>query len=330
MRKIYILSVLVLFAVSAFAQRQYGVVKNMPAQEMSFSKYPLDTLVPGNMANVTGFTLYGSSGGGYALGCNAYGDYAKGEAFEVAADYNIYGAIYWFGGKTEVTGAGTVAMEIRAMDGTTGYTSAGDGDQPCPGTLLISDVVAIDSIDTSSYFDFATAYIHTFSSIVNISDDYYIGFDVEICYPDTIGLVSTVDGDGAGWEMVWEKWSTGEWNTFHNGNWHLDIDAVIIPIAEFPGGIVENNFINGLKMSTYPNPAVNNVTLSYELQNNAEKVLVRVLDVTGKVVEHMNLGSQNAGVYTIDMDVTNYAAGTYYYLVNAGAARMAIKMNITK
>ena len=329
MKKVYILSVLVLFAVSAFAQKQVSVAKNMPAQEISFSKTPTDTLTPGNMANFTGFTLYGSSGGGYVLGCNAYGDYAKGEAFVVVTPYKIEGAIYWFGGKTEVTGAGTVAMEIRAMDGTTGTTTAGTN-QTCPGTVLKSDVVGISSIDTSSLLD--AAYVHTFSSVVNVSNDYYIGFDIENCYPDTIGLVSTADGDGGQMELAWDKWSDGGWCTLFEdaNNWGLDIDAVIMPIVDMTDGIVENNFINGLKMSTYPNPAVNNVTLSYELQNNAEKVLVRVLDVTGKVVEHMNLGSQNAGVYTIDMDVTNYAAGTYYYLVNAGAARMAIKMNITK
>jgi flagellar hook assembly protein FlgD len=96
------------------------------------------------------------------------------------------------------------------------------------------------------------------------------------------------------------------------------------------GSIDEMSFANGLKMTTYPNPAVNNVTLAYELQNNAKNVLVRILDATGKVVEQMNLGTQTAGQYNINLDVNNYAAGTYYFLVNAGSDRMAIKMNITK
>ncbi len=329
MKKVYILSVLVLFAVSAFAQKQVGYVKHMPAQEMSAFKTPTDTLEPGNMANFTGFTLFGSAGGGYVVGCNGYGDYAKGEAFIVVTPYKIEGAIYWFGGKTEVTGAGTVAMQILAMDGTDGTTTAGTG-QTCPNTILKSDVVSIGNIDTSSLL--STAYIHTFSSVVNVSNDYCIAFDIENCYPDTIGLVSTADGDGGQMELAWDKWSDGAWYTMLEdaSNWGLDFDAVIMPIVDMTDGIVENSFINGLKMSTYPNPAVNNVTLSYELQNSAEKVLVRVLDASGKVVEHMNLGSQNAGAYTIDMDVANYAAGTYYYLVNAGEARMAIKMNITK
>lgn len=329
MKKFYVLSILVLFAVSAFAQKVATTGTKMPVQEMTI-KTPTDTLIPGNWASLTGPVLYGCQGGGYLLGSNIYGDVAKGQVFIVVAPYTIEGAIYWFGGKTEVTGAGTVKLNVLNMNGTTGTTTAGAG-QPCPNTELGSVTLGITAIDTSSYL--ADAFICTFSPFIPVSSDYYIGFDVTNCYPDTLGLVSSTDGDGAAGELCWEKWSDGGWYSLQGAGWGsgtFDVDAAIFPIVDLVGSISEMSFANGVKMSTYPNPSVSNVTLAYELQNNTEKVMVRILDANGSVVEQMVLGAQTAGQYNISLDVTNYAAGNYYFLLNAGSNGAAIKMSITK
>lgn len=334
MKKVYILSILMLFAVSVFAQKTGYVLKKMPAQELNTVKTPTDTLLPGNLnfATPTGYVLYGSANGGYIIGTNGYGDAAKGQEFEVLTPYAIEGAIYWFGAKTIVAGTGTMKFVVWSMDGTTGTTTLGTGDQPCPSTVLGEYTESVSNVDTSSMM--GNAYIAAFTPFISVISDYVIGFDVSTAYPDSIGLVSTTDGDGGLLELVWEKWSPDGWYTLQGAGWSsgdFDVDAMILPIVDMnAGGIDGADFINGVKMTSTPNPASSNVTLSYELQNNADRVLVRILDGSGKVINKMELGSQNAGSYDINLDVTDYPAGTYFYLLNADANCLAKRMLIVK
>ncbi len=333
MKKFYILSILTLFAVSVYAQREVGKMIKMPAQNIEMFKTVTDTLLPGNMANATGFAQYGvQDESGYVFGTNEYGDWCKAEQFIVLTPYAIEGAIYWFGDKVVSAGTGVVEMNVWNMDGT-GTTLAGAG-QDAPGTVLGGVTETVGNIDTATML--ADAYVAIFTTPISVTDDYAIGIDVSAVYAanDSIGLVSSLDGDGGSFELAWEQWSDGDWYTMQAAGWGsgtFDADIVIMPMVDMNAGSVEEgNFINGLKMSSYPNPATDVVTLAYELESNAKNVVIRILNTNGQNVAQLNLGTQSAGVYNVELDVTEFAAGTYYFLINAGANRLAKRMMVTR
>jgi hypothetical protein len=327
MKKLSASCVLLVFALSAFAQRETGDIVQMPQQDnLALKSY--DTLFPGNALNASQFVMMECAGGGWVLGTNMNNDYAKGEVFAGSApSKSIVAAIYWFGGKKQVTGAGVVKMALWDMDGS-GTTISGLG--MGPGTELLSVTESISNLDTSRWLSLAHIALFPFS-IEYPEGDFLIGFSIQDCYPDSIGLVSSDDGDGGGLELCWEQHEDGSWYTLQAAGWNggtLDIDAMVLPVVSIEG--IEDRFINGIKLQTCPNPASDHVTLTYSLEHDAKRVLVRVLDPDGKVIEKMEIIGQQAGNYDIELDVSDYPAGTYYYLVNAGLDRLAIKMIVAR
>ncbi len=322
MKKFY-----VLFAVLIFAGYTYGQQRSISGvinlEKPNFSvKTPTDTLEPGTFLSGSP-SLYTASGGGYVVGNNSYGDLAKGQQFLVTVGYKIEGALYWFGAKELVSGSGSVAFNVWDMDGTTGTTTAGTGQQ-CPGTVLGTVSASIANIDTADYT------VATFTTPITISSDYVIGFNVSGISTDTVGLVSTADGDGGSGELTWEQWSDNSWYTLLNA-WPLDFDFGIFPIVDMTGSIQDNYFLFGMKLSqSYPNPTSNQCLIEYELENNASDVSLDIIDANGRIVLTKEQGNKTAGLHSINLDVTNLANGTYYYSLNANNKKLIKRFVIVK
>ena len=69
-----------------------------------------------------------------------------------------------------------------------------------------------------------------------------------------------------------------------------------------------------------PNPAAENTRLQYRLDQPAD-VSVEVYDVTGKLVQQLNRGTQGAGYHSITLDVSAFDAGVYTMTLNVNGAR---------
>jgi hypothetical protein len=91
--------------------------------------------------------------------------------------------------------------------------------------------------------------------------------------------------------------------------------------------IEENSLV--VNSSVYPNPANVTTTFEYTLKEKTNFTL-RIVDVTGKVIENIYKGNQPAGVYRETLDVSNYAAGVYFVQVNNGVTSFSKKLVITK
>ncbi len=318
-----------------FAQKQTGIITKMPEQKINISKTPTDTLDPGNSMNATGYVLIGCQDGGYVLGTNSYGDYAKAEQFIVtpSSSYKIEGAIYWVGAKKiEIAGSpNTVDFTVWDMNGTNGTTTAGSGQQ-CPNTVLASVTMSMGDVDTSSTL--SNAQIIMFTSPILVTSDYAIGIDVQNTYNDTIGMVSTQDGDGGGYELCWEKWNDGNWYTLQGGGWGggtLDIDMMVLPIVDMnTGNIDDNYFIFGMKMTAYPNPARNETTIAYELEKDANNVVIEILNANGKLVNKIEQGVQNKGVHSTNIDLSDLSNGNYFISLNSNGQKLIKRIIIVK
>ena len=114
-------------------------------------------------------------------------------------------------------------------------------------------------------------------------------------------------------------------------SWPLDIDFAIWPIIDRAPQGVNEVMLNGVSISqNMPNPASSITTINYEIADQAKNVTIHILDAHGKLVSKFNEGAKAAGKYNLSLDVTNFAAGNYYYTIQADGKRMGRKMQITK
>lgn len=85
-------------------------------------------------------------------------------------------------------------------------------------------------------------------------------------------------------------------------------NALMVRVSDQPLAVEENTA--DFSVNVYPNPAVNEAKVAFELQN-ASDVVVTVTDLTGKVVYTNNLGNTAAGKHSIDMNTAAFAGGIY-------------------
>lgn len=75
------------------------------------------------------------------------------------------------------------------------------------------------------------------------------------------------------------------------------------------------------KVSIFPNPASDKITLSYRLPATSP-VLVTVYDVKGSKVMQQSKGIQIAGDQQATLDISSLAAGSYNVILNAGGSEV--------
>jgi flagellar hook assembly protein FlgD len=108
--------------------------------------------------------------------------------------------------------------------------------------------------------------------------------------------------------------------------------AIFAVVAESPNSIEEQGYMNGVKVTMYPNPAVSseNVTIQYGLETSAKNVDLSIVNVNGQVVYTAAQGAKASGIYTMNVPAGTLSSGSYIYVLNADGARIAKRMEILK
>lgn len=293
------------------AQKQVGNVTPMNPINFSNAKTPTDTLMPTSFSTGSP-TLYGSQGGGYVVGTNGYGDLAKAQLFYVDEPYSIEGCLVWVGVKDIIGTPNTTKFVVYSANGT-GTATTGTVNT-APGTELASVTVSMSDLDTS--LSLSGAHVFTLTTPVAVTDMYYVGMDFTDTYDDTLGIVSTTDGDASGTELAWEKWDDGTWYSMLQA-WPLDFDLGFFPIVNMSQSI-QTSPINGVICNMYPNPAYGVTIIEYQLTQSSSNVEINILDVTGKLVKSFNEGAKEPGKYNVTFNASELQPGNYFYTINAG------------
>ena len=231
----------------------------------------------------------------------------------------------WVGAKKQVGTSDTLNVILYKLDGPGTDTSGPVNNAPDTANRIWK--IPVSNIDTTNLtiVNFQTPFI--------IYVDYAMGVDFSQMGDDTIGLVSTKDGDAHGTQLAWNKTSDGSWFSVLNSwyDWGMDVDLGIFVIVDKSSANVNDNyFVDGIKLSqNQPNPAIGNTLVQYEIENNANVVL-QIFDVSGKIVASYNKGNQSAGRHDININSEKLNSGTYYYSLKAGNKRLTKKMVITK
>ncbi|CAG5079550.1 T9SS type A sorting domain-containing protein [Parvicella tangerina] len=352
MKKVYSLVATALFATSAmFAQNveplnlsgKIQIQRTMKLEKGLSPKAATDTagwmtgtsFAP-EFAGITGgVTQYGYLGGGYIFGSNVdnYNTCAQGYFNEDELNFDIDEVLFLAVAKDndDVTSSATVT--VYSMADNKAYNDNGSGspalNSPGPNSSLGSGTILLSAVDTTWFPDFSVVTLTSPASVTGTDFAVAVNSNDLAGKGDTLGLLG--DGDGDGYEYA-----------FHNvgGNWYvtnfafggsLNANVAIFPvIGDQNVGIESNGYLNGLKMSAYPNPANDVININYGLENSSDEVTITIIDATGRVVEVINSGNKTTGEYVETINLADYTAGKYFYTVQTSNGTLTKKFVVTK
>jgi hypothetical protein len=361
MKKIYLLAI-------AFAITESLVAQSIIQQTVSYSvakeiELPTTGVAAADPTDTLGISEFGSnafiysSPSGFVFGTNDLEDtqsipgstvhqlnYEFAGGYIVNGSYNVLGAMILFAGKEDVTGnPGDVTVNVwsladnKARSGATAQTPDVIG----PNQVRTSATIAFSDIDT------VLPTFVTFANSAWVNSDFAIGIDIEDLYgnpADTVALIADEDGDGDG-TYTWTKFGfvvdpplpqpiPSAWflttGTLQGG---LDVNlGVFAIVSESLTSIEEQGFLNGVKMTTYPNPALTseNVRVDFGLEAAKENVELTIYTLNGQVAYTTVLGSKASGIHSVNIPAGTLSAGSYVYALVADGARIAKRMEILK
>ncbi len=85
-----------------------------------------------------------------------------------------------------------------------------------------------------------------------------------------------------------------------------------------------------MNVSNYPNPAMTQTTIIFELKESVKKVKVRITDLEGKQVWKKNYNKMSSGEQKIDVDLRRFSSGQYFYSIEVGAEQITKTMVVNK
>lgn len=317
---ILFLNAFFLFSVTLFGQHDKSKIENLAVNSVLSEKSPTDTIQPASFNTGTP-VLYSFIDGGYCFGNSPLHDKIFAQKYVVPQSYLVHGVALWIGAKQIIGDADSLSVNFYRLDGP-GTDTSGPVNN-APDSAFQSIKFASSLIDTVGL----TFLIFPDSFIIYL--DYAVGIDVSTMDDDTIGLVSTTDGDAMYSQLSWEKWADNTWHTILEPmNWAMDIDLGIFVITDMSAANIQDNyFIEGIKLSqNQPNPVSGCTLVQYELMNDATNVELEIYDLNGKLISTYFEGKQLSGNHSIKINSGQLSNGIYYYSLKAGNHRLTKKM----
>lgn len=268
------------------------------------------------------FYIYSAPNSGYIAGTNGFDDWAKGQAFANNQSATIYGAVFWAAAKNWGSGNSNSELTMNLHDLNGPGTALSGAVNNAPGTILESQNMELERVDTSGFFTYME-----FNTPTTVTDDYAIAFNfTSLSTGDEIGLVTTEDGAAGGSELAWEQWSDGDWYTINqawNTNSDGDFDIAIFPVV--CSSLVDiDESDESVTMNVHPNPNSGLFGVTFA-SNNMEAAQIQVYDVVGQMVStksvtgnagaiSFDLRAQSAGVYTVRLVSDNGSVSKRFIL----------------
>ncbi|MFT5920019.1 MAG: hypothetical protein ACI9FU_001834, partial [Granulosicoccus sp.] len=231
-------------------------------------------------------TLYASPNGGYVFGNNGYGDIAKAKVFSGDSCGRIDRILFKFGAKSIHSQDPDSRLIVRLYSiGGIGYTSSGIDSTAGPGAQILDSegnsytkFISMSDIDTSG--GFTVVDIDVDFGVDPCFWDFAVGIDFsDLSQGDTVGLLSTTDGDVDNEESSWDLTSSNKWVTILNDvlGWGLDAEPAIFPVFTRIVGVEDRLKIAPL--AVYPNPCNGVASLSVQ-----EAGVLSVSTIAGKLL----------------------------------------------
>lgn len=227
--------------------------------------------------------------------------------------------------------------------------------------FTVSQVSAPDLNTNGGLFDFTQFTLFTFTSPVNVTGPFCVSINID----DTIYSAGTKDrlfvatngvanGDGnnekriftrplpqlvaanPSFQMQWYKQETF-WQVWGNAPGPIthNCDLIIVPLVVGESSVVSSDEIfgkvNGLIFNGhYPNPATENITISYTLEKPNKEVNIKVYDIRGRVVADLKHENVDAGKNSFKINTDGFASGEYIYTLKNDDGKISSHFIVVK
>ena len=238
------------------------------------------------------------------------------------------GKIYW----TEQTDDGTGKVRSANLDGSE-VQLVKELSSPSHG-------IAVDTVNRKLYLTSASGKIQRIN---------FAGRDFQPNLITGLGVLGEISVDTAGRKLYWTE---NEWirRGNLNGKNIQDIATGLGAPADIALGVMPTDAVAAaplttpapdetLLLSNYPNPFNPETWIPYQLAAPSQ-VSVQIYDVRGRIIQHLQLGHQSAGVYQSKSRAAYWdgrnevgepvASGVYFYTLIAGESTATRKMLIRK
>lgn len=241
------------------------------------------------------------------------------------ASYTVdvrFGGSYSFTADADLQGFN---VELNSSGGTSATTTTG-----ITMLLYVDDRTNDSQVGVYEYFLDNSMLDAPFTFNLHQADAIYTG---SAPLTLTSGVVYTVSLEVIEGTVLWYNANLGDsdfsGNLYANSQWYWTGDEPHFTLnfdesLTIGSPIEDNNFTVG---QNYPNPFDNNAVISYTL-DEASDVVVTFTDLSGKVINTINQGSQAAGSYQIDVTSEDFASGVYFYTFNIGDKKVTKKMTV--
>lgn len=352
MKKVYSLVASAIFATSAMVAQTVEPI-NLSGKAQLLNTYELQkdlspkaatdtagwmtgTAFAPEFAGITGqVTNYGYQGGGYIFGNNVgpYNIHAQGYFNEDELNFDIDEVLLLGVGKYNANPNSSLDVQVFSMADNKAVNDDGAGgaalNSPGPNTTLTTGSILLSAIDTTWFPQFSVV---TFATPASVSGtDFAVGIDANgiAANADTVGLLSDSDGDG--YEYCFIKVGTNWYVTNFGFGGSLNNNFAAFPvIGDQNVGIEQNGYLNGLRMSAFPNPANDVVNINYAVENATDHVDITIIDAAGRIIEVINAGGKTSGEYVETIMLADYAPGKYFYSITTNEGRLTKKFVVTK
>jgi len=297
--------------------------------------------LPGEFALGGQVWNYGYTGGGYVYGTNIstneINHCAQGYLNLGAASFGVEGILVAFIGKDYAgtsTGTSSMTFNLYTMSANQAYgmsSSAWAKDEVGPNpTVLGSATMLLSAADTTF---FTAVYAPLTGGTKGITaTDFAVSVDATAikAASDTVGIACDADGEGFRLAYHYVPAQTA-WYVTDDLFGGLNNNIAIFPVIDDNFlGVNDVEFLNNMQLSAFPNPALTQTTISYNLNEDMKNVKLSVLDMTGKEVYNSAKGNQVKGSYNVTLDVSNFSAGNYFYTLTGNGNRMTKRMVVIK
>ncbi|MCT4582282.1 MAG: T9SS type A sorting domain-containing protein [Flavobacteriales bacterium] len=353
MKKIYSLLAMSTIVGASFAQvaqldisMETGAVKTLDVERNENFLKGVETDTAGwsttgnfypEFANAGGPVIIGYQGGGYFYGSNNDSLNSCAQGYENAnnSTAEIKEILIWFAAKDSVSNSGSMNINLyemsqnRAIEDLDNFAGTPDAEGP-NNTPVASETLLLSDADTASSLVLTSVVL---SSPVSVNGNFAVEVDASsfAASGDTIGIVSDGDGSGQGYSFV--RRGPGYYWIVTRAASTSGLDnniAIFAVIGDNNVGIDDDEFFNGVQLSAFPNPAVEMTTISFNLERSFNNVKINVMDATGKIVNRIEKGALQAGLYNEVMEVSSLSAGTYYYTIYADNTKLTKSFNVVK
>lgn len=314
-----------------------------------------DTLLLSNFPSPDTIITYSvgtNADSGYVTGTNAYGDMGFAERYDINTSGTIDSAVQVLGvaavfnGTVNPASTKTVNFKIWSQGAQVEapFNDPNILESGFPNTVLASQSVAITQLGIPD-----TLTEHIFSTPTSaLTSSFFTGYEINYSFSslngDTIGLITTIDGERlypeaylSGSDTIINNQNVTE---FSDGTWHdnaTDNFAIFNSLAIFPIVVIEsptgvaNVKTNNLTFyGNYPNPAVNSTNIKFSLNAPAD-VTIQITDMAGRAINTIKQSSLSVGEHIIPVQTNTLSAGNYLYVIRtSNGDGIASKFTVTK